>query len=212
LQKKTEHILGVFTKYPISGQVKTRLIPVIGAQKALEIHEELVRRTLTLVLKWQRLHSSDCMLFFDGSDAQRTQIWLQGLLKHSLTFSLRQQVQGDLGAKMAEAFQEMFAQGYKKAVLIGTDCPLITPEILMQAFEALSRSEAVFGPALDGGYYLLGLNRPERRIFQRITWSSSTTLQQSLQRCREIGLSYTLLKGLPDVDRPEDLQYLTFLP
>jgi hypothetical protein len=117
----------------------------------------------------------------------------------------RAQSSGDLGHRMAHAFQEAFQAGMDRVVVIGSDCPGITDTILLRAFRALTHTDVVLGPALDGGYYLIGLRRFISRLFVDIPWGTETVLAQTRQVVRDLGFSLELLEYLGDVDRPEDL-------
>ena len=110
-----------------------------------------------------------------------------------------------LGDRLHSAFVEAFEAGCKRAVTIGSDCPGITEARLAEAFEALDRAELVLGPATDGGYYLVGLNRPTPGVFEGIAWGTERVLAQTLDRADRLGLSVHQLGALDDVDRPEDL-------
>jgi rSAM/selenodomain-associated transferase 1 len=118
------------------------------------------------------------------------------------------QSNGDLGDRMKQAFQSGFDQGCDRIVMIGTDCPAIDEALIDRAFSALNQIDVVFGPAVDGGYYLIGLRKQVLELFSNITWSTASVLQDSLAIVNDLNLSCELLEILPDIDRPEDLQYL----
>jgi hypothetical protein len=111
----------------------------------------------------------------------------------------------DLGSRMSNAIERALAMGYGKVVIAGTDVPDMTCEVLRAAFSALDKRDIVIGPAVDGGYYLIGLKRLCRRVFEDIEWSGETVLSRTLERAKEAGLSVGLLVTLSDIDRPEDL-------
>ena len=106
---------------------------------------------------------------------------------------------------MDRALAEAFFEGAERIVIIGTDCPEITPELIRESFDRLATSDLVLGPATDGGYYLIGLRRPAPRLFTDIPWGSQRVLEETLGRARELSYDVSLLKQLSDVDRPEDL-------
>jgi rSAM/selenodomain-associated transferase 1 len=110
----------------------------------------------------------------------------------------------DLGERMASAFACSFELGMDKVVLIGTDCPSLQSEHLNQAFEALTHSDLVLGPATDGGYYLIGMKRRADYLFEGITWSTAEVLSQTLAVATAHGLHFTLLDELSDIDTQED--------
>jgi hypothetical protein len=112
---------------------------------------------------------------------------------------------GDLGSRMARAVQDALQGDARRVVVVGTDCPEITVDIVTDAFDRLASCDLVLGPASDGGYYLIGLQREFPAIFSSMPWSSERVLRESLRRAEELALSVSLLKTLADVDRPEDL-------
>lgn len=120
----------------------------------------------------------------------------------------RPQAEGDLGARMCQAFREAFAEGVRKAVIIGTDCPGLTSATLHEAFRRLDEAEAVVGPAEDGGYVLLGLTSPVRAIFENKVWSGETVLADTLADFKRLGMPVARLEPLRDVDTAEDLDAL----
>jgi hypothetical protein len=188
----------IFAKAPVPGQVKTRLIPAVSAEQAAALHVQLVRKTLSMVTNarlcpvelWCAPSKKDD--FFKDC-ARDFKIWL------------REQEGQDLGARMAHAFQA----GFKDAcpiVLIGTDCPALNEQDLLEALQVLnSGHDAVLGPAEDGGYYLIGLQQARPSLFKEIPWGSSTVFDQTLARMKASGLRSHTLRQLWDLDRPEDL-------
>jgi rSAM/selenodomain-associated transferase 1 len=103
---------------------------------------------------------------------------------------------------------EAFSQDAGRLVLIGTDCPGLSANLLTRAFDLLAKHDLVLGPALDGGYYLIGLNRPAPALFSDITWGATNVLAVTLDRAASLHLTVAQLEPLSDVDRPEDLLYL----
>jgi len=112
---------------------------------------------------------------------------------------------GDLGQRMFSVAHRLFKRGYRPVILIGTDVPLLQPAYLMQALDFLRTHQLILGPAMDGGYYLIGLNTPEERIFKGVSWGTELVFQQTITYCDEYGLSYHLLPTLRDIDLPADL-------
>ncbi|MCA1990227.1 MAG: TIGR04282 family arsenosugar biosynthesis glycosyltransferase, partial [Desulfarculus sp.] len=142
----------------------------------------------------------------EGADPAAFRRWL------GLAPLIRPQDSGDLGRRMDLALTRALAEGEERAVLIGSDCPGLTAEILEQAFAVLADHDLVLGPAQDGGYYLVGLRRPAPEIFRGIAWGSDRVLRQTLNRAGELGLRVALLPELADLDRPEDLPRLVSPP
>ncbi len=117
----------------------------------------------------------------------------------------REQDGDDLGERMLTAFLDAFRNGAERVLLMGTDCPGITAQILEKAFQELERSDLVLGPAADGGYYLIGLKEAYPELFVNVQWGTEKVLERTLEIARVKGLSAGLVDRLQDVDRPEDL-------
>jgi len=184
----------VFQKNLVLGKVKTRLAVSLGDQKALEIYGYLVDTTFKQL---QALTDLDVFIYF--SDL------IEDLPTGTPSnFQSSLQKGNDLGERMSNAFIEVFEKGYKSALLIGTDCPSMNKEILLEAFESLENHEVVLGPATDGGYYLLGLKEVFPELFQNIPWSTGNVLELSLNVVRAKKRSYCLLAYLSDIDTLED--------
>jgi rSAM/selenodomain-associated transferase 1 len=111
----------------------------------------------------------------------------------------------DLGQKMKNAFLAGFETGYSSICIIGTDCFEIQDEVIQEAFEALNSADAVIGPARDGGYYLLGMNKPQTAFFQNKRWSTETVFQETIRDFESLNMRYVKLRELRDVDTEDDL-------
>ncbi|MES1021995.1 TIGR04282 family arsenosugar biosynthesis glycosyltransferase [Gloeocapsa sp. BRSZ] len=192
-----EH-LSVFTRYPEPGKAKTRLIPLLGAVEAAQLQRQMTEHTLLQVSKLgDRLLTVE-VRFADGN-SELMQRWLGNHLDY------QPQGEGELGERIKRSLAAAFARGSQRVVTIGTDCPGITAELLATAFDQLHECDLVLGPAIDGGYYLIGLNRLIAELFNGISWGSSEVLQQTQAIAQTLNLSVALLPPLADVDRPEDL-------
>lgn len=179
--------------------MKTRLIPALGAEGAAALHRRLVLRSLRTAHALCQSENVELEIRFAGDDANPMQHWLgDGWL-------CRPQCEGDLGQRMAGAFADSFREGSPATVIIGSDCPTLTPETLAAAFESLRTNPVVFGPATDGGYYLVGLTRLVPELFQGVAWGTETVLDQSLENLARLGSKPALLQSLDDLDRPEDV-------
>ncbi|HET9662764.1 MAG TPA: TIGR04282 family arsenosugar biosynthesis glycosyltransferase [Burkholderiales bacterium] len=194
----------VFTRLPRPGAVKTRLIPLLGAEGAAALHVRLIERTLATAraagIGTTELHCApDCDDPYIRDCASRHHV------------ALLAQEHGDLGARMAFAMRRALARS-RHAVLIGTDCAVLKARHLWQAREALRAGvEAVLVPAEDGGYALIGLNRCDPRLFREITWGSAAVMNQTRDRLSELGWRWQELETLWDIDRPEDYRRLLAL-
>ncbi len=188
----------IFTRYPEPGSVKTRLIPTLGAEGACKLHSMMAKHTI------KRLESLCALteVCFTGQGEKEMQAWL------GKTLSYYPQGGGDLGERLQRAFTRAFCQGKDKVVIVGTDCPDLTAAHVRTAFELLAEADLILGPAKDGGYYLLGLNRLHENLFASIPWGTAEVLQVTLYKAKLLGLKTVLLEELSDVDRPEDLRAL----
>ena len=189
----------LFARFPVAGKVKTRLIPALGAEGAAALHRRLVLRTLRTAHALCQSQNVELEIRFAGDDASPMRHWLGD------RWLCRPQCEGDLGRRMAGAFADSFREGSPATVIIGSDCPSLTPETLASALESLKTHSVVFGPATDGGYYLIGLTRPVPELFQGVAWGTETVLAQSKEILARHGCQPALLQPLPDLDRPEDV-------
>jgi hypothetical protein len=192
----------VFTRYPTPGQTKTRLIPTLGAQGAAQLQRQLSEHTLAQVRQLQNLQPVTIEVRFAGGTIEQMRAWLGSDLLYN------PQNNGDLGARLIQAFEEAFDAGIERVVTIGIDCPAIDAALLSTAFDRLQDSDLVLGPAVDGGYYLIGLRRPVPELFTGIDWGTGEVLQQTVAIAHSLSLSIDYLPQLRDIDRPEDLPSL----
>ena len=191
--------LVIFTRFPEPHKTKTRLIPALGPEGAAEMQREMTLHTLTRVRELATRCPVSVQVRFEGGNARK----MAGCFGNDLSY--RPQGSGDLGRRMVAAFAEAFREGTQRTVIIGTDCPEITPKLVRESFDRLAGCDVVLGPATDGGYYLIGLRRPSPELFAGIPWGSQRVFQDTLLRADELSLEVSLLKTLSDVDRPEDL-------
>jgi uncharacterized protein len=191
----------IFTRYPIPGTTKTRLIPALGAEGAAHLQQQLTEHTLNTVKHLADLTVDlDISIYFSGGTVTQMQAWLGD-------WHYQAQVGEGLGDRLIHAFQASDKQGYQRTVIIGIDCPDLTSDILQQAFDTLQNHDAVFGQAYDGGYYLVGLQKTVPELFTEMPWSTATVLAETLKRATDLGLSTQLFPMLHDIDNPEDLQF-----
>jgi len=189
--------VAVLAKAPIPGLAKTRLIPALGAHGAARSHRALTRQTL------RTAHDATLgtVTLWCAPDAGHR---FFRALRRTTGLACRVQPDGDLGERMHSAFRHHCAQG--PLLLIGTDCPVLQPAHLRQAALALlDGADAVFQPAEDGGYVLIGLRRPQPMLFHDMSWSTDQVMAHSRARACAAGLRVSELETLWDVDRPQDL-------
>ena len=190
----------IFAKAPQAGRAKTRLIPALGGEGAARLAQRMLQATLATAQAAAIGPLQLCLSPPPGDPAWAEFAWPTGV-------ELRDQGDGDLGQRMARAVEAGVQQGIP-VLLIGTDCPQLTPALLRQAAEALSHHDSVLFPASDGGYVLLGLRHSHPRVFAEITWSSASVASSTRERLAELG--WSLFEGpvLDDIDCPEDLPKL----
>jgi uncharacterized protein len=190
----------VFTRYPEPGKTKTRLIPVLGAQGAANLHRRMTEHVIQQVKDLAARREVALEICYDGGEEALLSTWLGS------RFSYSEQSVGDLGIRMHEAFKRAFLERSERVLLFGTDCPGLTDKLLEAALEDLRSCDVVLGPARDGGYYLVGLKRPIRSLFLDIPWGTHEALARTLDIVHRNGLSVNFVDLLVDVDRPEDLE------
>jgi rSAM/selenodomain-associated transferase 1 len=183
----------VFIKNPELGKVKTRLAISMGDNKALEIYNKLVGYTKQVLLQ---LSNTKKYVYY-SSFVDRQDDW------NNDHFEKRIQSPGGLGQRMTAAFGETF-ETCEQVLIIGSDCPQLTPFHINYAFERLSNHNVVIGPSQDGGYYLLGMDRHYLDLFQDIEWSTSTVFSDTIHKAKNNGLSISELEILSDIDYEED--------
>ena len=193
--------LHMLARAPVPGQVKTRLIPVLGEEGACDLQRLLLERALRLPAQGftQRFLWLD-----DSPDAQ-----LQALADQ-LGWTLVEQPAGDLGERMRR-IATLGLAGSDAVVLIGNDCPALDGEYLIGACKALHGQPVVLGPAEDGGYVLLGLRCVDPMLFHDMPWGTDQVLSKTCERLQQLDWHHRLLPALWDVDRPEDLPRLAAL-
>ena len=187
-------LLIIFVKNPVLGKAKTRLAATIGNERALSVYKLLLQKTRqeTLDIYTDKVvYYSD---FIDNSDLWDNEVYQKRL-----------QVTGGLGSKISDAFKQAFADGYQRVCIIGSDCYDLTQSHLESAFQVLESSEAVIGPAKDGGYYLLGLSKMNSRLFENKNWSTETVGAETIEDFKALNLTYKVLPTLNDIDTEADL-------
>lgn len=187
----------VFARAPQPGAVKTRLIPLLGAEGAAALHARLVKHALSTARAASfgriELHCAP-----DGGDP-----FFQFCAGH-YGITARAQVGSDLGERMGAAFAQALI-AHTRVLLTGSDCPALTARHLRQADRALrDGADAVFVPCEDGGYALIGLKRADAKLFHGIAWGGATVMAETRARLKQLGWTWRELETLWDVDRPQD--------
>jgi uncharacterized protein len=190
------HLL-IFIKNPLLGQVKTRLAATLGAAKALDIYHELSAITRQVALKTD----AERHLFYSHAIIENDE-WSADFFQKKL-----QKDTSDLGERMSAAFADIFEKNTttdNKILIIGSDCPTLTADIVQKAFQYLDTNEVVIGGADDGGYYLLGMKTYYPELFSNMEWSVNTVLSETIKRAQNLNLSVFLLPFLSDIDTESD--------
>ena len=200
----TQERLIIFTRYPEGGSTKTRLIPLLGAEGAANFQRKMTEHTLSRMTGLTTSNDLTIEIRYDGGNEEVMKQWLGS------EFEYASQGDGDLGCRMKRALDDAFKAGAAAGVIIGTDIPDLTAVDIIKAFAALKQQKMVLGPAKDGGYYLIGLQKNDclpavDDLFTGITWGERDVLKKTLKIATGLGLSYSLLKEMNDVDRPEDM-------
>jgi len=199
--KPTSCRIVVFAKAPAPGRVKTRLIPTLGEAGAAALHRRLVMHTLRAAQE---------------ADLGPVELWCAPDTHHAFFsecergfgVSLHSQCEGDLGARMRRALEEVLGRA-ERAILVGSDIPALSAQYLRDAERALSGArDVVIGPAEDGGYVLIGLKRSDPELFRDIPWGEPEVLAETRGRIAALRWRCFELPALWDVDRPEDLERL----
>lgn len=191
----------VFAKAPIAGEVKTRLLSSMDAQETTALYERLIWHSLNTAVR---------------SNVGPVELWCAPSTDHPFfkdcagrfRIELHPQTEGDLGRRMADAFQKALKKA-DAALLMGADCPSLSPDDLKEAARYLSQgNQAVIGPAEDGGYVVIGLQQYEPSLFEGISWGTGAVLEETRQRLGRLGWNWHELPEKWDVDRPEDVERL----
>ncbi len=192
--------IAIFARAPVAGQAKTRLIPKLGAEGAAELQHALIRWALTTAL---------------AANLGPVSLWCTPDCEHPAFVACSKQLDvplfpqhgADLGARMFHAFAQLCRQ--RAALLIGTDCPALTVDVLRAAANVLLEGrDAVFVPAEDGGYVLIGLRNAVASLFSGIPWGSDTVMAETREHVHRAGLRYQELAPSWDLDRAEDFDRL----
>jgi uncharacterized protein len=190
----------VFAKAPVAGQVKTRLIPALGAAGAAALAERMLAHALDAAMSAGFEYVELCAAPDACHPALARWAGLPGLV-------LADQGDGDLGERMQRALGRALRH-HRRALLIGSDVPALDGPCLALAAATLAEHDAVFVPALDGGYALVGLCRPAPQLFAGVAWSSPQVMAQTRALARQTGLRWAELPAMADIDAPADLAHL----
>lgn len=192
----------VMARWPAPGRCKRRLAQELGAARAAQIQSRLTRHTLAEAKHAGQDSSLELLLAVEGLASRAARRWGQVLGADRTVLQGR----GTLGLRMQRQFQRAVREGASQVVLIGSDLPQLEASDLSAAFRALGQRQAVLGPALDGGYWLIGLRRPEPQLLAGIAWGGAQVLEQTLAAMARQGLEPELLNHRGDLDWAIDLK------
>ena len=189
----------IFARYPALGKVKTRLASSLGKEFALGFYKECSIRLFEEVRNHNDFFTA--FLFYSEKDELNKMIDWAGS-----GFEYYYQEGNDLGERMSNAFNKAFTLGAKKTVIIGTDVPDISNNLIASSFSLLDEKDFVIGPSIDGGYYLLGMKNLNCDLFSGIGWSTETVLDHTINRIEKNNFSFAKLKQLHDIDDEQSLK------
>jgi len=191
--------LGMFVRFPDTGKAKTRLAVSVGKESAAALYRSFAESAFQ---EFKKIPEKARLYIFpaDGNETRRIRHWA------GPGFYYVPQVQGHLGQRLEHAFSTLFDHGAEKAVITASDTPDLTADIITQALQALDTHNVVIGPSHDGGYYLIGTNKMQYKLFQNISWSTERVVKQTLAIVNALGLSCHLLPNLIDIDTADDLR------
>lgn len=192
MSQDSQGALIVFVRKAELGKVKTRIAKAVGKETALDIYKQLITHTRKVVEQVQ----CEKYVFYAG-EIDHDDEW------NSKEFEKFLQVKGDLGAKIQDSFETVIRKT-SPVLIIGSDCPELTPDDIERAFLELEDNDVVIGPAVDGGYYLLGMNDLQLFLFEDMPWSEEELIQETIFKIQDRGLRYSLLSTKSDVDYIED--------
>ncbi len=194
--------LTLFARVPKIGLAKTRLIESLGPEKTHQLYLKFLAQAISLLTQTHKNLGVEVVVAITGGTVAEMIPFAQGLE------SILLQEGETLGDRMYNQFLHGEKAGVEEHLIIGADCPFLTLEHIEQAFTGLKSSPLVFGPATDGGYYLIGQRSPIAEVFSHIPWGTDEVLALSLERARFLGLPVHLISELNDIDEPWDLALL----
>ncbi len=200
----TQESVILFTRFPQPGKVKTRLIERLGPQGAADLQKQMTEQVIRRIQPTLHARSIQLQIYYCGGSCQEMSDWL------GHENNLYRQQGDDLGRRMKHALSRTIRQGAERVLLIGSDCPAIDAHIISSGLEQLAGHDLVLGPAMDGGYYLIGLRAGSKEyagLFTGIDWGTDQVLLQTTAEADRKRLSHALLPRLHDIDGPEDLVY-----
>lgn len=189
----------IFTRAPIPGRTKTRMMPLLSPQQCAKLHICFLK---DIIKECEKCKANIFVCYTPDEDKQKR--YLKEVL--GIQYGYLPQRGDHLGERMFRAFEEVFAMGYEECILIGTDVPELRSGDLMQAFEVLKTQEVVFGKTHDGGYYLVGMKKARREAFGLDRYGHGAVLEETIKALSQAGITVGYSKKLWDMDTPSDLK------
>jgi len=196
-----KNALIIFARYPVLGKVKTRLASSFGKEFALGFYKVCSRHLFAEIVRNQNDFFTPFLFCSEKDELKEIIDWAGSGSEYCY------QEGSDLGERMSNAFNKVFTLGAKKAVIIGTDVPDISKNLIASSFMLLDEKDFVIGPSTDGGYYLLGMKNLNYDLFSGINWSTETVLNQTINRITENNFSFAKLEQLHDIDDERLLKF-----
>jgi len=190
----------VFTKFPVEGKVKTRLAKNMGNKFAVSFYRVCAEHTFKELIKVKETGSELFLFCSEENEIEQVMNWAGN------NFNYYSQQGNDLGLKMYNAFETVFKKGYKKVIIVGTDAPDVSMNLVQSVISVLDNYSVVIGPANDGGYYLLGFKSKLIDLFSGIEWSTDSVFNSTIEKLNNSKTHYFVVDELTDIDTLEDLQ------
>ena len=190
----------LFAKKPEAGSVKTRLQPEFSPIESVELYTNFAKDCIENLA---RASIDRRLIAYTPSDAEKT---LRELNRSFASFEYYPQGSGNLGLRLERVFNFVFSKGGERVVALGTDTPTLPVNYINSAFDLLGHNDVVLGPAMDGGYYLIGSRIDVGDLFRDISWGTDNVFEQTIDRLK--ATSFSLLPPWYDIDRPSDVKFL----
>ena len=191
----------LFSKAPVPGKVKTRLVPPLSHAEAASLQQAFIYDTLTTLLD-----EGNIKVFLACHPSRENPFFKR--LQERYNVTLIDQGTGTLGNKMKRVILLLQSEKYSKIIILGSDTPSLSFQYISDAFHNLDKNDLVIGPSIDGGYYLLGIKGKVPDIFDRITWGSDAVFKETVAKVRENAIKTSYLPFWYDIDTINDLRFL----
>jgi len=194
---RSGNALIVFVRYPEAGKVKTRLAEGTSNEFASNVYKMCAEKIFSEISLFNNFNRY--IFFSEEKDKEKIIEWTNN------NFFYYHQVGDDLGERMFSALEFVFNQQNRQAIIIGTDIPDLSKEIILGASDSLDKNDLVIGPSYDGGYYLLGMKKVHSSLFEDIEWSSNTVFSSTVDKAKGLNLTVKELRILHDIDTKDEL-------